>query len=199
MKNLFFYLLFITILLNSCYKCSDNDLSYCKVPPTGEKYFKAYKNGSYWIYENQDYTKKDSVYVTDYETITKKRNKAECIKWDEVSFKLHSQYLFSNIATGIYNSLDDNLNPGCGNGDFSVRSDNLGFGFFSKNGNSELTCLDKNCNKLSFFKLRDDPQLTLYEAMVYENRYWISPEVGLVQYISSDNIDTFYVTKYHIQ
>lgn len=200
MKKLTFYLLliFITTFI-SCYKCSDSELDYCKVPPTGEKYFKGYANGSYWIYENQDYSKKDSVYVMDYQKTTKKINKDGCFKWDEISFELHSQYLFSDIANGIYNSIDENRNAGCGNSIFSISDINSGFRFFSKNGNSELSCLDENCIKLSFYKLRDDPLLTFYEAMVYESKYWISPEVGLIQYISFNNLDTFYISKYHIE
>jgi len=200
MKKLTFYLLliFITTFI-SCYKCSDSELDYCKVPPTGEKYFKGYANGSYWIYENQDYSKKDSVYVMDYQKTTKKINKDGCFKWDEISFKLYSQYLFSDIATGKYNSLDDDLNSGCGNSDFSVSYDDKGFGFLSKNSSNELTCFNNNCDKLTFFKLRDDPQLTFYEAMVSNNKYWVSPEVGLIQYVSFNNLDTFYISKYHIE
>jgi hypothetical protein len=61
---LFFSLVFL-MFLSSC-GCKDKDYEYRSLHPSLVSHFGMYKTGSYWVYENQDKTKRDSIYVTSY-------------------------------------------------------------------------------------------------------------------------------------
>lgn len=72
--------------------------TYCPTVPLILEYFGNYKPGNYWIYENQDGTKRDSIYVSEYSTKetksieSSKKDQSDCIKYDKIEFYLNSKY-----------------------------------------------------------------------------------------------------------
>jgi len=191
--------------LSSCYrKCKDKDLTFCEMPPTGEKYFKTYKEGSYWIYYNKDSTKKDSVYVSNYKSVIEREKMVDCIEWEERTFELHSEYL--NKCWSSYNPIFEgrygNFCP-CDESRFqlecvSTLPEDIRFYISSKMGVDSLFS-SRPIKKIGIFFLRGDTNLVYNEVTIYDNRYCFAPEIGLIQYVSYSNQDTFYIHKYHVE
>jgi hypothetical protein len=84
---LYFSLLF-SVFLTSC-GCPERDRYESYLAPVLTNHFGMYKTGSYWVYENQDKTKKDSVYVSAYERYISK-SKTLCSQDEIMKFTIKS-------------------------------------------------------------------------------------------------------------
>ena len=65
-------------ILPSCKKCREPLKSYGFLPEM-TKYFGMFKNDNWWVYVNQDGTKQDSIYITDYTEIIRKDQIENCL------------------------------------------------------------------------------------------------------------------------
>lgn len=68
MKIYIALLLTLFLLNTSCRKkCSEEASKKSYLDPQLNAYFGMFKKGNYWVYENQDKSKRDSIYVTSYD------------------------------------------------------------------------------------------------------------------------------------
>jgi hypothetical protein len=103
-----FSLLFL-VFLSSC-GCPERDRYESYLSPVLVNYFGMYKTGSYWVYENQDKTKRDSIYVSSYERYIRKNNNI-CSQDEIMKFTIKSndkQMIYSDsvCARGEGEGLD---------------------------------------------------------------------------------------------
>lgn len=189
-----FYILFFISTCSSCYECKK--IKYCPLPPMGEKYFHAYKENSYWIYYNTDTTKVDSVYLFEYQFRRMTDNTEECYEWDDATFILESNYLSDEKIEGIYGN-----NGHCEKSNFFLnnlpnKNDPISLDSESNSNFFSSGDLSSQIEQIDTFRLRMDFNFIYLEVINYNDRYWFAPEVGLIQYISYDDQDTFYIHKY---
>lgn len=90
MKKLIY--LFVAVFLTSC--CGGGAPVGTYVDPLLMEYFRFWKVGSYWVYENQDKTKRDSVYV---EKFTREFVNKECDKDEFINIYLKSTKKYVEI------------------------------------------------------------------------------------------------------
>lgn len=188
MRNLIFIITIAFIyFFSSCQKCKNID--FCSQPASAAEYFGAYTEGAYWIYYNHSSTKMDSVYLTNYEIKRERERIADCIEWDTKTFMLQSEFLSNKI-----------IEVDISNGGYCDRS----FSSFLMRSNYEIcighlneSSLPNECGVkreieiIKVFKLNDS--LNFKDVVKYDNRYWFAPEIGLIKYITQNNIDTFYL------
>jgi len=181
--------------VTGCKECK-GPLEYHPLLPQMEKYFGVYKPGNYWIYYNQDSTKVDSVYVSDYSEGKVKDNN-DCVEFDLVSFKLHSEYLSTQapIKDGIlYVTYSSDYK--CCVSEVSIISGEVGI-FLEAQENVDTLI---GGVVIQSFQLWDSPEQTYYEVINYHAFVYFAPNVGIVQYISNiDNRDTFSLATNFIQ
>lgn len=94
------YLLGISVLLQSAFcgkRCDDYTVSPIRGPI--EEYFGVYKPGNWWVYQNKDGTKRDSIYITDYSDVVS-RNRTTCLESEERRFAIKNTFFFN--AADIY-------------------------------------------------------------------------------------------------
>jgi hypothetical protein len=83
--------LFFGFILNSCEKCSSyND--YYVISET-KPYFDVYKEGNWWVYQNQDSTKRDSIFITNYNDKLWDVDREYCNRYEHREFILNSNYI----------------------------------------------------------------------------------------------------------
>jgi hypothetical protein len=198
MKEKIILLAISLVFINSaCTKECKNFTQYQTAPVILE-YFGNYKPGNYWIYENQDGTKKDSMWVSDYKESTGER--LTCIKYPVRQYILHSRHLgiidelkvevklnsvyYHSIGTiGYYTLLASN--------DTALRNEK----FLFKYKNSVGSLLFPIVSKISIIKEYENPNI------IY------AKEIGIIQFHSKSInnfytpliMDTFYLTKYSIK
>ena len=182
--------LFTFVLLYSCERCRNT--AYCELALVGRNYFDMYKEGAYWIYYNQDSSKVDSVYIINFENRYHKNTKEPCIEWNDITFNLENEYLnHGNVKVSIGNLGNCEI----GSAHF-LFSEGGGIVYKFRKGDTALTCPNVECNVMQPFQLRGDPKYTFYEVTVYDSMYWFAPEFGLIQYVSYNKLDTFYLNKF---
>lgn len=193
MKNLF---LFITIafiyIFSSCKVC--REVNYCPPPATAVEYFGAYTEGAYWIYHNHDSTKVDSVYITNYEMKREGDHTSACIDWDTKTFMLQSDFLShipieSEIGNGGYCDKATLLFRITTTSGICLELDDENTGFGNCGGNKEIELIKE-------FSLTKEANIKYKNVIIYDNRFWFAPGLGIIKYITQNNIDTFYLHKY---
>jgi len=197
MKNLIVILIVAFIyVFSGCYKCKNID--YCPPPDSAVTYFGAYAEGAYWIYYNQDSTKIDSVYITDYEMKREGESTVKCISWDAKTFLLNSDFI-------IDNSIEVKIsNGGYCERNHAIFTFTLPINYRICIATENENVLQDGCGTTHEIKLLEKYQLKnntiIYENVIqYDDRYWFAEEIGLIKYITHDNFDTFYVHQYKIQ
>ncbi|MBA3674254.1 MAG: hypothetical protein H0W75_04730 [Chitinophagaceae bacterium] len=94
MKILLYSFCVVTLFTSGgCTKrCADYTTSMIRGPI--EEYFGAYKPGNWWVYQNKDKTKKDSIYITDHSD-TVLQNRTICLKYEERMYTIKSKVLMN--------------------------------------------------------------------------------------------------------
>lgn len=177
---------------SSCRKCKDID--YCPPPATAKEYFGAYTDGAFWIYFNQDSTKTDSVYITDYEVKREKERLSECIKWDTKTFLLRGEYLShipieAEIGNGGYCDKATLLFRITTTSGICLELDDENTGFGNCGGNKEIELIKE-------FTLTKEANIKYKNVIICDNKFWLAPKKGIIKYITPNNIDTFHLHKY---
>jgi hypothetical protein len=147
---------------------------------------------NYWIYTNQDKTKSDSLYFT-YVPGEKQGEdivKNICAGWYQRMMHLHSTYLSASELEVLYYSYG------------VIGGTNLEFG--DNNFPSSFLLIfypDKDkCGGAITFKNDVSVADITYEEVIDVNGYYVmAPKIGIVQYVSYNQLDTFYLEKYYIQ
>jgi len=163
-----------------------------------EKYFGVYKPGNYWIYYNQDSSKNDSIYISDYEE-SQWSDMTICQKWDYRSYSINSEYL---SADKILNTEYSSEGKCCITRVTITSSDRV---VYLRAEEDTITSDDVIGINIKIITLHLWPNLpdTLHEVVEYNdatNRLiYIAPELGIVRFVAYDIQDTFSLVKRHIQ
>ncbi len=178
-----------SVSFTSCYHCKN--LDYCPMPEATEKYFSVFNEDNYWIYYNKDLTKKDSVYISNYEITREKDGMEFCIEWDNLRFHLNSSFMYDGdylIGTFTGNTM--------GNGGvFRIKNYTEGVIVEINSANDVDTLLNQEI--LSGF-WNYDSTFEYSKTIKYNDKYWFTPNIGIVQYVSKNSLDTFYLHEYYI-
>ncbi|MEX0813773.1 MAG: hypothetical protein WD048_16265 [Chitinophagales bacterium] len=201
--------LFCFTIMNSCQKgsCRGKVDEHYTFPDEMEKYFGVFQPDNYWIYYNQDSSKKDSIYISDFEENIRSSNiKPDCVSWDEKDFVLHSDHLVPNykaheveytfnccnrwkINVGMSGSTPMPFQVGwqsISNNNFGYNSDSLDSLFIinSKEINNTVYV-----EVLSYTAQRPLPNF-------FEGTILFAPNIGIIQF--SSDMDTFKISKHNL-
>lgn len=186
MKTSYVLLFCLFALLNSgCKKCETT--THYDFPAATELYFGMYKMGNWWVYENQDGTKKDSIYLT-WEDNTNNLNNGRdvCVTWNNRECTLKNNYLYANKS----NANIAYTNPYNAKYDIMETSVSL----FDGNTSEVLATHSKN----SLYQCTILPVYLIYNNVLKTNhRRYFAPNIGLIGWETTT--DTFTLKKHYIQ
>ncbi|MEX0813770.1 MAG: hypothetical protein WD048_16250 [Chitinophagales bacterium] len=195
------------VILNSCNKCR-GDIEHFTFPEEMEKYFGVFQPGNYWVYYNQDSSKKDSMYISDFEekkvTVNEELPpKSDCHSYNEKHFKLHTQYLTRgyNVHEVKYTfyccdrwTFDTNIS-GQAPRPFEIiakKTSNNSYVFNSSMDTiSSLTINNTEFNDVLRYSAKYPFHTQNIESLVF-----FAPNIGIVQYFNG--LDTFKISKYSL-
>ena len=186
-KTILWSMFLFLFIFQSCRRCKN--LDFCEMPKTSQEYFKNYINGTSWIYFSHDSTKRDSVYVDNYLLNIKSDKLDRCIEWDRQEMSLNSNYLSTEKISCLYE------NPNCDKSYFILQGLTTSVEIHSKIDVDTLFTLSQSSNIKMIDSLVLHNGSKFFKVERYDNRLWFAPTVGLVQFISFNNIDTFYLHK----
>ncbi len=75
--------------------CTDETRETFVMPTILEDYFGMYQEGNWWVYYNEDSTKMDSLFVTDYEGIME-IPEFGCVQYEWKNYTINAKHLASN-------------------------------------------------------------------------------------------------------
>ena len=183
-------------LFPSCLEvCKDKDVTAFGYLPEMNKYFGMYKQGNWWVYKNQDSTKTDSIYITDFiERIKKDKN--DCITYPTREFRLNSLFITSgtNILKGEFINNRNCCNNTFNCGIVAKMNSKINTRPISGNSNPELLfdslkIGNTTYNNVLLFEANNDYYNTHVKA-------FFALYVGIIKYINQT--DTFSIKKYRI-
>jgi len=189
--NLFFIML--SIFLVSCKPCP-HGIEETYFPVYMDKYFSVYKPGSYFIYLNQDASKKDSIFISSFSNnvIT---DKVHCIEIKDRHFDLNTEYLSSENLINITYRAEEN-----GNGDayFIGLSSDINWSVRGLKNIDSLIINNPPTGKIEQYQLWGDTGQVIEDVWVFNNVIFFAPDIGIAQFITNNNTDTFTITKVFI-
>lgn len=161
------------------------------------RYFGNYKPGTSWVYLNRDSTKRDSIWLDNFKTITV-TDHDHCLSGDELSFDMHYQYLeptgrqrvtigFNkpDLVTNSFESYDTAKNG------YTL--------LYVRNDSSSFYVSDSVFPIIHNYPLwPGDPDYILPEA-VKAGTLVFAPDFGLMQYVPLGSTDTFSLVKFILQ
>ncbi len=191
---LYIALIIFSWFLSGCGKCKD--LTYYGYLPQMEKYFGMYVPDNWWVYYNQDSTKKDSIYVTDFKETIDTDTKDNCIEYPTRDFILNTDFLVDTNSpiSGTFNN-----NSSCCINYFSVGNHDGGI----------TAIMDSNFDSFprsntpipeTFISNLHINGMNFSEVILFENgsvKIYFAPFIGIVQYLNLP--DTFFIDKYYIK
>jgi hypothetical protein len=184
MKTTYLLLLCLIALLNSgCKKCETT--THYDFPAATERYFGMYKMGNWWTYENQDGTKKDSIYFLNFsENEQSDVENNPCVTWQKRNATLKTLYLGSSSEIKF---------------EYEGASNNSVF-FRFYNANDVTIIAGGYSNKIIN---TDTLNAYLQDGKIYSNviktksKSYFAPNIGLIRWETT--IDTFTLKNHHIQ
>lgn len=197
-------LLMATLGIQACGGlCGNGRLGKCKnrvlhpLDPQMEEYFSGYKPGSYWVYANQDTTKVDSVYISQYEElITGEECECDEVVWN--NFLLHTTFFDKNRdAEVFYGTSSQNFATA-----FSIQSRDRDISLITQT--DTIGCTTCKLTTEGNFKLWKDNDEIIEEIIRYtsinNNEVIFGKNIGLVQFVDLvDTQDTLRLIRYHIE
>lgn len=186
------------IIFNCCENCSSyND--YYVISET-KPYFDVYKEGNWWVYQNQDSTKKDSIFITNYYDKLWDVDRENCNRYEHREFILNSKNLFYNHQAKVRYGTD-----GCCKVFFWIEDGGLlsidykkDKNYFTYSGKYLRATVipEEKINKNNFkniIKVVGSPNPNNLDSIVFH----FGEYAGLVRYIYQK--DTFSLTNYYIK
>ena len=184
------------LLISSCKDCKQCNYTQYETAPVILEYFGNYKPGNYWIYENQDGTKRDSMWVSDY--VEKNGgDELKCFQYPVREFVLNSNYLGTKRQLKCV-----------------IRTENKTITTFSCFDTLNRLILgaaaEANSNNILDNSIEYDYQIRSFnglkipKASISKSRYLnartiFGSNIGLAQFVNANISDTFYLTKYFIK
>jgi hypothetical protein len=118
MKSLLYFLCIILLFVSGVCRRTCDGYTATSINGPIEDYFGVYKPGNWWVYQNKDGTKKDSIYITDYSD-QHLQDRTSCFEYEQRSYTIKSNilenggdlYVLSNsdqVSVGINFSLIKN-------------------------------------------------------------------------------------------
>jgi hypothetical protein len=193
MKYLIYCLAISNLMLQSCGKKCLNDTPVIEINSKINDYFGMYKNGNWWIYENASKTKRDSIFVTDYD------ESFSCPNTDYINrrfrrLKINSKFLTAQIESKFEVYLNENSIQ------FLIDINLTAEGEFKKSSTSNAV---KNPELFETFNL-SNVQLLKNVLKIHNapNDFatipfiMVAPKIGVVQFVNSG--DTFNLKTFKI-
>jgi hypothetical protein len=189
-------LLFLHILMSCGKRCRDKEI--LPYPEELDVYMRAYKPGSWWVYESTSGLR-DSVYLTEYKEsllITEEKGRS-CIGWPITSFIFRTEHMDSTrmvfvsyrvrqSGQGAFVSMYANRYNG---------SSILFFGFVLQSGLVDAYVIDTTVSSIAYSNaLRVDRDVNVVARNL--NSIILVQNIGIVAYINET--DTFSLTEYHV-
>jgi len=197
MKNLprWFGYSIVLLVFSSCSHCP-NGTTTIDYPAYMHKYFHVFMPGCYFLYLNQDSTKHDSIYITDYYLGHFKADYKYCRETPQSQFTLHSEYLSSVKETDIiYEAGVVDCQAEFGGSSSSFPAFNI----------TTKKCFDTLYNfsipllNIDTLMLWKDTTQIIEDVWLYkyseQGAIYFAPDIGIAQYITNNSSDTFTVTK----
>jgi hypothetical protein len=193
MKTTYLLLFCVIVLLNSgCKKCPTT--THYPFPAAAELYFGMYKQGNWWTYENQDGTKKDSIYFTQFlDNIAKDNTSEDCVTWQHREGNMGSNYLYAKSNSGVSYVPFIYSNPYDGISSPIYTSINL-------SGTVQerlVTYKDGILYQDTIITNFSQNSKSYFNVIKNRNNKYFAPNIGLIRW--EIGTDTFTLKKYHIQ
>lgn len=189
MKKIIFIVSILLVLLNSgCKKCETT--THYDFPAATERYFGMYKMGNWWTYENQDGTKKDSIYLIELRDETLQDvEQNDCITWRSKSGRIKNNYLQNKV--NLYDSYSNFYYSASKYNFISFELSSVGTPEYLANYDVNRF---SNVDILSVFNSNNQNYNNVLKTKL--NRYF-APNIGLIRWETTT--DTFTLKLHHIQ
>lgn len=192
------FFLLLTLGLSCNKKCKD--ATTVSIATEMEEFFGQFKPGNWWVYESQNSSKRDSIYVTEFSSALNK-DRTVCMSFEEKKFVLNHSFLLTYSAPLYVWFLAD---IGGSSINFSVSESLSGAPFpkfihFKKDNVIKSFPESDNIgeNKLDTIKLNGINYSNILKGKWSDNIYFFSKGKGLVGWIKGR--DTFNLINYRIQ
>ncbi len=196
MKCLLIFVIVVIALVNPSCDKKCKEVTYNGYLPEMNKYFGMYVPDNWWKYKNQDSTKIDSIYISDFVENPLGILITSCTEFPMQNFTLNSNYLFNSLPpiTGYYHSSET-----CCLNFYGLGNNQIGFqAQMNENTDSHPVSIVPPSEELI-------PEIvlngnTFYNVLYFEHgeaKVFFAPNVGLVRYIT--NQDTFSIFNYQVQ
>ena len=196
-KKLIQTLLISLCFVAGCGRCKDDKMTYNAMSNKIYEYSYMYREGNWWIYANQDSSKLDTMYVTDFKDSTEK-DYIVCSSNQRQTFKLHSMY-FLGLRGNIINGVVYVNNSAQAEGLFLQRGDSLDKEAKYQSSTIGFSYNGSDTAATAFFIVNGDTFEATFSSLGYDTGVF-SKEAGILLYTNSTfNHDTFRLIKYYIQ
>jgi hypothetical protein len=196
-KISFFLVIQVYILLfpscNGYFPCREK---YYRFSEVTERYFQYFDEGNSWSYINLDNTKKDSLYVKNIQSgpIVFERY---CEYWDYRYMLLFSSFLNSDTVFCEYTTSPFSTFSLAGKYPDSLEE--WKYSFYALKNDTLHVAISQTAK--SMYETLDNMTLpngkTYSDVINCNNRFWIAPNIGIIQFISYDGKDMFYLDKFY--
>lgn len=203
---------FLIILITILTGCLDNECNCYDdfTPlPLSEKYFSNYKDENQsWVFVNQDGTKRDSVFLTP-DLYDNGNNGADystnlCYIFYSWNMILHSKYLLNDTILSQYSSAGvkkKEVGILWWNTIFILETRHIrkiNWGSVCEYGVDTMQLSTKA--KISPYRpktLKLTNDVIYNDVITIDNTLWFAPNVGLIQFVSYNKVDTFHLQKFY--
>ena len=155
-----------------------------------ETFFGSYIPGNWWVYKNQDSTKRDSIYLLSFvDSVIK--NETNCTAYSVRRFSLYNTHLANmNDIAVVYDANESAIT-------FTMEAQNAGFPSFSSSSDSLILSLpaadNPGNNMLDSVRLNGTSYYKILKGKKSPNTYYFGENRALVGWIT--NTDTFNLVK----
>lgn len=178
------------------FNCNRNCDTFISRPLTNntEIFFRSYKSGNWWVYQNINGTKRDSIYLTYYLDSTIK-NRTSCLEYEQRKFTLHNLYLANgNNINAVYEAAETTI-------DFHMEAPGARFPSFTYFLNENLIRSfpspdNQGNNMLDSIKLNGILYRVVLTGRESPNTYYFAKDRGLVGWATP--LDTFNLVNFQI-
>ena len=178
----------LIVIVCSCHREECEALSGKVLTAPMETYFGAYKPGNSWIYHNQDSTKRDSIYLSQFADSSLK-NTVNCTVFEKRSFTLHNSFLANtNDINVVYESTETGTT-------FNMEASNTTFPSFAITSTDSLirslpAADNPGDNRLDSIRLNGRSYYKILTGKAAGHTYYFGKDRGLVGWtIASDTFN----------
>lgn len=172
-----FWLIMLAFLLYQCDRGDCDAFSGRVLSGRMETFFGSYKPGNWWFYQNQDSTKKDSVYLLSF-TDSLLKNQDNCTVFGRRKFTLHNTHVASgNDIAVAYDAVESGIS-------FKMEAQNAGLPSFTSATDSLIVSLPATdnigSNSADSIRLNGVIYYNILTGKKNPNTYYFGKDKGLV-------------------